>query len=356
MPNSVPALGRTLRRERIHLGLRLEDVALRTGLPVGALEALEAGTVAHIPDRVLILKILRRYADFVGLPGDRFALILIDHWPADGSPIVPVGATAAVPTDTVDSIKSTSANGHTVADVAAPTTGAPDATLVTGAVAAVGAGGGSPTGAPSASGSGPSFLGPTTAPVAMVLADTGVSTAVPRDPPVRPKQRRSLLWLRVVVSFVAVLVLIGAAGLIVNHYKPEWIHKLGITSAPVIGTPATSASGTTHTSAPKAAPPAVTQSSSSSTAATYDVHAAAFQVDVVATGGASWVQATNAQGDTPAFAGVLNPGERKVFNVNQSLTLQIGSRAGHVYVAVGKRLVSVFVPTVAPFLITYQAT
>ncbi len=388
MPNSVPALGRTLRRERIHLGLRLDDVALRTGLPVGALEALEAGTVAHIPDRVLILKILRRYADFVGLPGDRYALILIDHWPADGSPIVPVGAAAqtgsvaaapaavaapsvtrAAPTTTIaGSGPPPTDNGHALtAPVAGLTSGevqvgpGPADAMVTGAMAAVSAdaallqGAAPPTGVvtdPSRR----TFLDPTTAPVAMVLADTGVSSAIPRERPPRPsKPRRPLFWLRTVVIVVAILVLVGAAGLIVNHYRPEWIHKLGITSAPVTSPPSHTTGGTAPTPTGKTPPPTVTQSSASAAAATYDVHAGSFQVGVVATGGPSWVQVTNADNGSPAFAGVLNPGERKVFNVDHSLTLQIGSRAGHVYVAVDKKLVSVFVPQVAPFLITYQS-
>ncbi|MGH9092202.1 MAG: helix-turn-helix domain-containing protein, partial [Acidimicrobiales bacterium] len=81
MPASVPELARTLRRARTRQGLRLEDVSARTGLPLEQLQAIETGTVERIPDRVAILRTLRRYADHLGLPGDRFVLAAVDHWP-----------------------------------------------------------------------------------------------------------------------------------------------------------------------------------------------------------------------------------------------------------------------------------
>ena len=91
-PSSVPEVGRLLRRARTRQGLRLEDVSARTGLNLLQLEALESGTVDRIPDRVVVLKTLRRYADFLGLPGDRFVLAMVDHWPSPSAapPVVPV--------------------------------------------------------------------------------------------------------------------------------------------------------------------------------------------------------------------------------------------------------------------------
>jgi len=38
--------------------------------------------VDRLADRVETLQALRHYADFLGLPGDRYALLLIDLWPS----------------------------------------------------------------------------------------------------------------------------------------------------------------------------------------------------------------------------------------------------------------------------------
>ncbi len=80
-PISVPEMGRILRRARTRQGLRIEDVYDQIAIPVADLESLESGTIDRMPDRVQLLKALRRYAEFLGLPGDRFALTLIDRWP-----------------------------------------------------------------------------------------------------------------------------------------------------------------------------------------------------------------------------------------------------------------------------------
>ena len=76
LPRSVPELGRSLQRERSLLGLTVPEVAARTGLPPVMLEALEAGTVDRLPDRVQTVKTLRGYADALGLSGERYACLL----------------------------------------------------------------------------------------------------------------------------------------------------------------------------------------------------------------------------------------------------------------------------------------
>ena len=91
----------------------MEDVSARTGLPLDQLDALEAGAVVRIPDRVAILKTLRRYADFLGLPGERFVVVVVDHWPVSSSvassttsyrpspvAVAPAGTVAHAPVDT----------------------------------------------------------------------------------------------------------------------------------------------------------------------------------------------------------------------------------------------------------------
>src|ERR1700722_18926058 len=56
-PTSVPDLA------RLHRGRAPEEASAACGLPVGQLEDFEAGTVSRLPDRVAVLKGLRRYAD-----------------------------------------------------------------------------------------------------------------------------------------------------------------------------------------------------------------------------------------------------------------------------------------------------
>jgi hypothetical protein len=192
------------------------------------------------------------------------------------------------------------------------------------------------------------------------MADTGI-TPVSRFRRKRRsrrsrRNRSTPLWLVTIVVLVALLVLVGTAGLVINHYRPQWIRSLGINTGSGGGT------GTTvpaHTSAgPEAGTRAalVTPATSTPTSATFDVHARAFLVGVTAVGGPAWVQATLAHQSTPAFAGVLQPGQSKAFLVGEALTLQLGSRAAQVSVAVGPHKVASYVPSEAPFNLTYQTT
>src|SRR5487761_1592506 len=73
-------VARSLRRERSRQGLSVKDVSTRTGIPVAQLRAAETGAL-NLPDQLSTLKTVRRYADFLGLPGDRYALALLEHWP-----------------------------------------------------------------------------------------------------------------------------------------------------------------------------------------------------------------------------------------------------------------------------------
>src|SRR5487761_969023 len=90
-------VARSLRRERSRQGLSVKDVSTRTGIPVAQLRAAETGAL-NLPDQLSTLKTVRRYADFLGLPGDRYALALLEHWPTKaGLPTSsPVAPTAAV--------------------------------------------------------------------------------------------------------------------------------------------------------------------------------------------------------------------------------------------------------------------
>ena len=87
----------------------------------------------------------------------------------------------------------------------------------------------------------------------------------------------------------------------------------------------------------------------------FAVRAPSFTVNVKAVGGEAWVEASSTSGAPPLFAGILSPGETKSFAAHQSFTLAIGSRAANVSVTQGKKLFGVYVPTVAPYTLTFHS-
>jgi len=343
LPTSVPELGRNLRRARTRQGLRLEDVSQRTGLPVGQLEALEAGTVDRIPDRIDVCQTLRRYADYLGLPGDRYALSLIDHWPATPAGSGPVVVVQAPATSSaaagVGVARRRDTGAVPVIAVSRSAAGRPPASSVGAPVARSGSGTGATT----------EGVHSNTDQVPLAVVDTGVTPAVPGRPAPRPRKPGAPLWLRLLVGLVALAVLVGVAGLVIHQVEPKWLNSLGITH--------------THSprpSAPTSSKPAVVPgvfavASTTSTGATFNIRAPAFLVRVIPVGGASWMQATDAQHVSPIFAGVIGPGQSKDFLVTQSITVEVGSPSAHVFVSVGNKVVGFYFPTAAPFTMTFQS-
>ncbi|HVX20808.1 MAG TPA: helix-turn-helix transcriptional regulator [Acidimicrobiales bacterium] len=361
LPSSVPELARTLRRVRTRQGLRLEDVSVRGGLPLAQLEALESGTVDRMPDRVATVKVLRGYADFLGLSGDQFALALVDIWPTVPSAQFPIaavhGSTGAVPptgppTVAVPGIGAAGAPTGQVASVTAALPGTP----LTGAWPTTGT---HPTGGPSG---------------VRGLADTGVAPAV-TGPPHRPRRRDrrsdrrdgAPLWLKGVVTVVVVAILVAAAGLIIQEVKPSWLRSLGITHAPAGGSGGSSGGGSgggnTTTSSPRSttssAPPSgsgtLKPATTTATTATFDLRGATPTVAVAAVGNPSWVQVTATGQADPLFSGILQAGQTQSFPVHQSLVVEIGSSAAHLSAAAAGKDLGSYIPTVAPYTLTFNA-
>lgn len=335
--------------------MNLNDVSLQTGLPAGELDALETGTVDRIPDRVHILKVLRRYADFLGLPGDRYVVVLVDHWPASATVMPPVVSVNGIP----------AAMGAPTGAVAAPVTPAP--------VSARDDAGGNGVAPPTSLMTGPvgtADVGPATAQVPGLLQDTGVQPAVPpASVGARRRRRGAPAVLRAVVIVVAVLVVVALAGLAVNHFQPRWLHRIGINTSS--DSPSTTAAATTATSAPGAgstgvAPaagpsrPAPSQAAfsvgtSTASGVSFAVRAPSYTVNVRAVGGEAWVEASADNGAHDEFAGILSPGQTKSFSAQQTFTLSIGSRAANISVTDGHKLLGVYVPTVAPYTLTFHS-
>ncbi len=340
--SSVPDIGRTLRRERTRQGLRLDEMATRTGIPEEQLEALEAGTVDRLDDRVSTVQALRTYADSLGLPGGDLALSLVEHWPAGGprAVAVPLGDTAHVTADPVP---------------AAPVPVAPLANTFgdTGVV---------PIGTPTESGSGTVTVSPAgstvrrvggtspardpgTAQVPVVFADTGVTPAVP----VERRRRGAPLALKVVVSVVALALAVGVAGLVIHQVRPRWLSDIGVTSPP--------RTASTHRVTHHAVVPIVAMTHQSNLDASFDVHAGYFLLEVVPVGGESWVKVTDPQHVNPQYEGTLVSGQVKDFLVapGQSLTVQVGSPHARVFVSVAGKEAGFYFPTVAPFTMYFHS-
>ncbi len=62
-----------LKRIRKERGLTLDDVERATGIRVGVLDGLERGKAASLPDAVYVPVLLRRYADYLGLDGEKLS-------------------------------------------------------------------------------------------------------------------------------------------------------------------------------------------------------------------------------------------------------------------------------------------
>lgn len=360
MPASVPEVARSLRRARTRQGLRLEDVSARTGLPLDQLQAIETGTVERIPDRVAILRTLRRYADHLGLPGDRFVLVAVEHWPTTaGQPtaIVAVppaaGVAAAGPVARHVDTGVVPAAAPALATRVAPPGWTPGTT-----------GRAPPTAAGPVAATGPTARGGTSQVPAAPMVDTGVVPTY--QPPTAAHARRSSratgrprtpLGLRILVGVAGVAVVAGVAGLLVDHVEPHWLQDLGITHRP--RTPATPAdsSGTSTTAGTTGTTtqPTFTVASTTPSSATLAVRAASFTVQLSAVNGVSWVQATAAGKAAPTYAGVLSAGATQILSVQHSLVVQVGSVAAHIAVSVGGRTVGTYVPTAAPFTVTVQS-
>jgi hypothetical protein len=371
-PATIPDMAKALRRARTRQGFRLEDVSARTGLPLEQLQALETGAVAHIPDRVAIVRTLHRYADHLGLPGDRFALSMVDQWPTTidrPTAVVAVGplpGTPAVPWPASPDLTAATATRSLDTDVVpvvAPASPAPPEPPATAALTGTFLAGTGLVGPPSGPGVPRPPLPEPTAPAtdgayrpASVAADTGVVPAYPSPSGARarPRQPRTPLGLRVLVGVAAVAVLVGVAGLLVDHYEPHWLRDLGITHG---GPPSSQGTPSGHPPTSQGtSQPSFAVASSTAGSATLAVGSLAFTTVVTAVGGAAWVEGTASGKTSPTFAGVLPPGGTHAFSAQHALVVMVGSVAAHLAISVQGRTVGTYTPAAAPFTVTVQST
>ncbi len=222
-----PEAGEMLRSARASLGIELPEVHDRTGISWRNLEALEAGDVQRFSDPAAAAVAMRRYAELVSL----------DPEPLVRSVTSPVLALAGAPAPGVNASwapgpAETEASGHLrryygdhshlrsfTQTAQVPSVGGWPSGQVTGTVPPSGPAGGYQA----------------------------------------PSRRRKAPWpLRFMIWFVLFLVLVGVAGISINHYKPQWlrdIHVLRNTPKKAAAPSSNSQSQTPPTSHPRPTTP-----------------------------------------------------------------------------------------------------
>jgi hypothetical protein len=346
LPATVPDIGRALRQARLLADLSLAEAAARANLRDATVEALEIGNVGPQHDRIETLRALRAYANSLGLPGNDYVFVAIEHWPSGGASLPSGSETAVVP---VVSISSAPAGGHSPLGGLGSAwpgdrTGVPDATI-TGVLEPV-------------------------RPLAMTdtgrvpIVDTGEVRAVRVGAP------RFLAFL---VGLTAVLIALGALALAENQNLDGWYHDsrsavtrwvhdaksaVGITSQP-------KASGHHTTSTSHAAPPKAPAShlitfkkgnNPVGRSETVSVAASSFTVRIVADNAACWVQGITLGQPTPVFAQTLLANQDHVFTVTSSMTIETGSSAGRAFIYQGTKLIGFYFPSKTPFTMTFNPT
>lgn len=362
-------VGRALRNERIRQGLSHRDVSRRLGIPEDLLRAAESGTLGRA-DQLSTLKTVRRFADLLGLPGDRYALAILEQWPT---------AAGAAP-------------------ASRPGTGRRDEpTAATPAVArgagAWGAGAGAWAGSES------ELFGSPFTPFDVELAygadyvpldgrfddlttmqpiDTGDATGIVPAVPiattgsvVRPTAMPA--GMRVAAAVLAAAVVAGGALLAVDQVHPSWLRHIGLartTVAPATpvgphhadaaGTAARHGAGSSASGTAGASGAVVTDAlhprSTSRSTASLDAGRAPVHLTISSVGGPCWVQVTSPTSSATMFAGVVPAGAHRSFTVQHGASVELGSAAGRVSVTSRSGRLTTYQPAAAPFTLSVRSS
>ncbi|MHB8680627.1 MAG: RodZ domain-containing protein [Acidimicrobiales bacterium] len=185
------------------------------------------------------------------------------------------------------------------------------------------------------------------------FATTGQVPAVVYDD--RPMPAPS--WLQAAVWLVALLVLLGAAGLVVHQVRPAWLKSLESRAAATstAATQATAASSTARVH--RTSSGGITETTTGPQAETVAVRAAKYTV-VVTTSAPCWVQVSSPTSAAAVFAQVMQAGATQSFDsAGSKLTVQLGSSAATVTVKVGGKPAKwQFKPTAAPYVLNFTSS
>lgn len=372
-------VGRALRNERIRQGLSHRDVSRRLGIPEDQLRAAESGTLGRT-DQLSTLKTVRRFADLLGLPGDRYALAILEQWPTavHGSAFGPGNVpgrrdepTAATPAVGGAAGGSAVAAGGLLGSFTPFDDGLPlDATFVDLDLPVTAGrrpfGNGMADGAPVDG-----------AAVDGAAVDTGEVTGIVPAVPIATtgsvvKRSPTPMPVRAAAVVLGAAVVAGGAFLAVDQVHPSWLRGIGPARSAV---PAAAPAAHHHTRADAHAAGAAASASrhgssssgavvtdalrpqpTSAGAATVDAGPAPVRVTVSAVGGPCWVQVTSPTAPAALFAGVVTAGSQRSFTVSHGASVQLGSAAGRVSVASRSGRLSTFRAPVAPFTLSVHTS
>lgn len=318
---SVEEIGALLRTTRQQSDIDLSAVHDRLGRPVLELDALERGDLSSLPDQALALSTVRRYANLLGLDGDRVALDLLDAWTEGATPATAVqGAISAT----------------TGATLAVPVV--EEAMTRTGEVPVIADGAG--------------YIAPSDGPT------TGTFPVVPRTE-IRNSKRQAARnrrrteapqWLKV-TTWVAGIALVAVCILAaLDVWRPVSLANAHILRVIQPGTTVPSTTpqpSTTATTSPLQHSPVVL-ANMTATSATYTVSTQKFSVDL-ATTAPCWVQVTDSTQATPLLVGVQQAGQSFHFPARGTLTVEVGSSGVAVGVTIAGKQVFATSPKAAPF-------
>ena len=326
--------GEMLRNARAQLGIELLEVHDRTGISWRNLEALETGEVQRFSDPAAAAVAMRRYAELVSLEPE----------PLVRSVTSPVLALAGAP------------SGGANAGSWAPGPTAPDA-----------------SGHLRRYYGDQSHLGSFTQ-TAQVPAVGGWSSGqangaaqpggplnghqAPRRKPKAPWALRFMMW------FVLFLLLVGVAGISINHYKPQWLRDIHVlASAPKPTVP--SSPGTHNQSPPTSKTTTTKPSASLVTTSQIGIGTASVKVGapdytvVVATSNLCWVDVWTPGSVNSLVNRTLTAGQTVSIPITGGpVSVKLGALAAGISVKIDGKTVSGWTlrPNAVPFVATFTPT
>ena len=322
-----------LREARLGLGVELAEVHDRTGISWKNLEALESGDLHRFSDPAAAAVAMRRYAELVSLDPDPLVRSVTAPVPALAGASGPGDGTSWAP-PAADSEAEVSGHLRRYYGDHSHLRSFTQTAQV------------------------PSVGGWASDPVTGVIHPNGPATGSyknARRAPKAPWILRFMIWL------VLLLLLVGGAGIAVNHYKPQWLRDIHVLkNTPVqAGTPGTTASTqsppSSDTSSTQPAAPVVTTSRIGIGTATVKVSQSNYTV-VIATFNSCWVEAQVPGSVNPVINRTLEPGQTVSIPVTGGqLNVELGALAAGISVQIDGKTVPGWIlrPDAVPFVATF---
>ena len=325
--------GDMLREARLRLGIELAEVHDRTGISWKNLEALESGHLQRFSDPAAAAVAMRRYAELVSLDPDPLVKSVTAPVPALAGASGPGGNASWAPAGPDTEAETSGHLRRYYGDHSHLRSFTQTAQV-------------------------PAVGGSTSDPVAGTFHPGGHPTGGYKN----ARRRRKAPWmLRFMNWFLLLLVLIGGAGIAVNHYKPQWLRDIHVLKD------SPKRAGSTGTTASTQSPPssnagstepassAVVTSRSGIGMASVKVSSSNYTVVIVTTN-SCWVEAQVPGSVNPLINRTLTAGQTVSIPVTGGqLNVELGALAAGISVQIGGTTVPGWTlrPDAVPFVATF---